>query len=164
MQGAQSPRRGGGVGAEGSCVHFARPHPSLGGPTTSPQHSEVTLPPGVVCVYVNTLPPCASSPSGASIVPPVGAVLPAAAGAAERGRGNPTPTRVPSPATSQHRLSPHAPAPRTLRAFGAARTRGSAARQLLGRGKEKKTPPTQPREVGGGRERKRERMTDCNPP
>lgn len=57
-------------------------------------------------------------------------------------------------------------APSGLRAHAS----GSAARQLLGRGKGKKktttkpTPPTQPREVEGGRERKRERMTDCNPP
>lgn len=41
---------------------------------------------------------------------------------------------------------------------------GSATRQLLGRGREKNLW-IQPREVGeGGKERERERMTDCNPP
>ena len=51
--------------------------------------------------------------------------------------------------------------PSGLRAHAA--TYGSAAHQLLGRGRKKN--PTDSAERGGGeRERKRERMTDCNPP
>lgn len=113
-----------------------------------------------------TLPPCSSSPSCARITPPVGAVLPPAPGAAERGRDNPTPTRIPSPATSRHRRPPHAAAPCMLSAFGAARTRERIrGTPTVGKGKGKKknnhqTNPTDSAERGGGGKREKEREND----
>lgn len=158
-----------------SRCHSARPHSSLAGPTESPQHSEVMLLPGVVRVSARTLRhtpampapctpahTCASSPSCAGIIPPVRAVLPPAAGAAERGRGNPTPTRIPSAATGRHRRPPHAAAPCTLSAFGAARTRVRVricSTPTVGKGKGKKNP-TDSAERGGGGKREKEREND----
>lgn len=78
------------------------------------------------------------------------------------GRGNSAPTCTPSRAARHQQAQAPAPqplarpAPSGLRAHAAAY--GSAAHQLLGRGRKKKTPQILPREGrGGGRERERER-------